>query len=112
MTIIVDTTVFSGVAWDLYSQHIRGAVFGQLVRLAQPHMTHFQSDLYYDALWMEENITGPAKFYWSFNETGTVISDTPANHRKYLYKVELYAKDTASPSESEDYTWKIRITEV
>lgn len=53
---------------------VRQFVFAEMVKLAAPVLTHYHSDLYHDALWLNEHVNGTrAVFAWSFNGTGTTI---------------------------------------
>lgn len=64
-------------------------VFGHLVRLAAPVLTHHHGDLYHDALWLHGNAHGRAfAFYWSVGESGTSIGLAPeALSRTHGYRV-------------------------
>jgi hypothetical protein len=67
---------------------VASEVFGHMVQLARPVMVAYHSDLYHDALWLDQNLSGAEyTFFWSFNDTGTIIG-TPGNEigrRKYAY---------------------------
>lgn len=85
------------VWWSNTSTNITNGVpfvFGHLVQLAAPVMTLYQSDLFHDALWLNDHAVGSSfTFYWSVNETGTSIgldADAAANRRdRYRVTVTL-----------------------
>lgn len=52
---------------------VHSVLFGELVKLAQPHVKRFHSDLYHDAQWIERHVTGPLTFYFGVGEYGTNI---------------------------------------
>lgn len=57
-------------------------IFAHMVRLAQPIMTDFHSDLWHDALWLSKHastvVPGAAlHFYWSLGPTHTWLGDHP-----------------------------------
>lgn len=56
---------------------VRALLFGEMVRRAAPIMEHYQSDLFHDAMWINENVHGECAFDWSIRPTGTCLSDSP-----------------------------------
>jgi hypothetical protein len=54
-------------------ESVRAALFGVLVKLAQPHVKHYQSDLYHDAIWIKSHVVGPYEFFFAVADTGTEI---------------------------------------
>lgn len=57
---------------------IRAVVFGHMVRLATPIVRHYVSDLYHDATWLTEHVTGDdARFLFAAREMGTTIGMEP-----------------------------------
>lgn len=72
----------------------RAPLFGKLVALAFPILERYQSDLYHDALWIEQNVEGPMTFYFSCDESGTMIGLDFArvSNRENVWKVELIAE--------------------
>lgn len=78
-------------------------LFGVLVKLATPTLTHYHSDLYYDALWVntldfeklhDAKTSDPDRkivFYFSYSDTGTNISHTKdiGTCRPNAFKVTL-----------------------
>lgn len=58
-----------------FEPSILAALFGEMVRRAAPGMTHYQSDLFHDVIWMQRYITGPGTFYWVHRPMGTHIGN-------------------------------------
>lgn len=49
-------------------------IFGQLVRLSQPHIERYYADLWHDAAWIGNNVTGEhAEFWFGADADGTAI---------------------------------------
>lgn len=59
------------------SRPIRALLFGEMVRRAMPVMHEYQSDLFHDALWIEEYVNGPTTFDWLIRPSGTNLSTHP-----------------------------------
>lgn len=57
---------------------VKAILFGELVSLAAPIQEHYQSDLYHDALWVNEFVTGPCTFWFSVGPWGTSIDNSEA----------------------------------
>lgn len=75
-------------------------VFGHMVRLAEPLLTHYRSDLYHDALWLNEHATGTRfDFYWSVGETGTRTGTEELMPYAHAYRFSVDLTD-----------WKITLT--
>lgn len=73
-------------------ESVRAALFGVLVELAQPHVKHYQSDLYHDARWIREHVSGPLDFFFAVADTGTEIGTDEAlvrQIRPIAWKVTL-----------------------
>jgi len=77
-------------------------VFGHLVRLAQPLMQDHQSDLFYDAAWLDEHASNVQpgevfEFHWYVSDGHTSIhaEETPYNafEDKQHYVFRLYLAD-------------------
>lgn len=64
-----------GGSWADAQSTIRAVLFGTMVDLARDRIKHYRSDLYHDALWISENITGPRQFDWVVRESGTFIGE-------------------------------------
>lgn len=57
---------------DLHDQ-IRSRLFGHLARLAAPVVVEYHSDLYRDAQWIAENVTGPCEMDFVVRYHGTFL---------------------------------------
>jgi hypothetical protein len=72
---------------------IRAKVFGHLVKLASPTLEIHQGDLYHDAHWLDEHVTGTVTmgFYFAFNESGTDITESVGDvyRTENVYHVRL-----------------------
>lgn len=95
---------------------VRGGIFREMLKLATPTVKHYQSDLYHDAIWLRDEIHGPQVFFWSFDDTGTAISedlDSYITRRRFVYQFELVPK-TWNGSYMEDgfATWYVMVTKL
>lgn len=52
-------------------------LFGEMVKRAIGVIEAYHSDLYHDAHWLKENVTGPMTFYWSPRDCGTNLGIEP-----------------------------------
>lgn len=52
------------------------ALFGHMVKLTRPVTQNFVSDLYHDAHWLDEFITGETEFHWMARLNGTNIGES------------------------------------
>lgn len=70
----------------------RSLVFGELVKIAAPVMVTFHSDLFHDATWLQEHMTGREfEFYWSVNHSGTSIgTDRAGARREHVFHVRVW----------------------
>lgn len=70
-------------------------VFGRLLNLGVPLLTHFHSDLYHDALWLQEHLTGTeCTFFYGVRQTGTLVGFSleyvkPYSTRTFAVTVKL-----------------------
>ena len=55
---------------------IRALLFGQLVIRATPVVQEYVSDLFHDANWITEHVTGPCTFDWLARTSGTNIDES------------------------------------
>lgn len=63
-------------------------VFGRLLNLGIPVLTHHHADLYHDALWLKEEMRGTSfAFYYGVRPTGTFIG-------RALDLIQPYSKRT------------------
>lgn len=52
----------------------RQLIFGQLMALAQPLLKNYLSDIYHDAIWVSEHVTGDRfEFWYGVDDSGTAI---------------------------------------
>ncbi len=75
-----------------YEATLRAHVFGALVQLASSIVQCYHSDLYHDAAWLSEHLTGPMSFYFGVRTSGTHIGTDhaligPASDK--TYRIEL-----------------------
>lgn len=68
-------TLVYGSNWDDGCTTIRAKIFGKIVEMANGRILYYQSDLYHDALWINDNVTGPMSFDLIIRESGTWIGD-------------------------------------
>ena len=74
--------------------HLPARVFAILVELACPVIKSYWSDLYHDAIWVCDQVKGPAEFIYGVRETGTTIGldyELTAMHNTHVYRVRVYA---------------------
>lgn len=74
----------------------KARIFGELVRLAAPVLSRYHSDLYYDAKWLDENITRPCVFYYGVRDSGTHIGNDRSlieKHSDVFYIMILCKED-------------------
>lgn len=82
----------------------RAASFGELVKLAIPHIKHYHSDLFHDAVWLENNMSGESfAFYWSVSDTGTSIGTEPIGLREHAYRVTVSCIDGIVRMSADEY---------
>jgi hypothetical protein len=82
------------------SQSVKALMFGQLADLAWPIVNNYRSDLFHDAMWIEEFAGKPCTFYFAADDCGTSIGTdlklvalrSPDNN---VWKIELQNKDGA-----------------
>lgn len=95
---------------------VKALFFGELVKLASPHLEHYHSDLWHDAMAVGE-INGPASFFYSVNNTGTALlrfrEDEPASvikdwmkTREHSWKISLIKQERSYGAK-----WLCRIEE-
>lgn len=69
------STLVYGGEWKDAESSIRAKVFGHLVELSRDRVKFYQSDLFHDAIWLKEEMTGPMSFEWIARESGTHIGE-------------------------------------
>lgn len=91
-----DTLVYGGTFEDQKTS-ICAKIFGTLIKLAEGRVEHYRGDLFHDALWLSENITGAMSFDWVARESGTFIGevclhvkdDEWANTARYRFSLRV-----------------------
>lgn len=68
-------TLVYGGDWKDAESSIRAKVFGHMVELAHNRVKFYLSDLFHDAIWLKEEMTGPMSFEWITRESGTHIGE-------------------------------------
>lgn len=90
-----------GGSWEDAVSTIRAMTFGKMIDLARDRVRFYQSDLFHDALWLREMITGPMQFEWVARESGTFIGESALavkdydweNSQHYRFDIRLDEKD-------------------
>lgn len=82
-TVIADTRTTSDIVngqrirlfgWsDKLESPVLSGIFGEMVRRSAGIIEHYHGDLYHDARWIHDNVTGPCSFYWTPRECGTYV---------------------------------------
>lgn len=95
--ITVETVRLTG--WTTFEDNatsIRALLFGAMVDRAFPVVQQYRSDLFHDARWIAENVTGPTTFDYVVRESGTNLGDSAkiavkigAGESAKFYRVEL-----------------------
>lgn len=65
-----------GGDWNSAQTTVRSSVFAKMLELARDRVKFYVSDLYHDALWLNEEVHGPTTFEWVPRESGTHIGET------------------------------------
>jgi hypothetical protein len=85
---------------DSLALHTAARVFSYLAETAGPIMEHYHSDLYHDAMYLQEavaqwNQEAPLVWYWSVNQTGTTLSvpEHSDYRRDYAFVCTLYIQE-------------------
>jgi hypothetical protein len=67
--------------WAQAKRPVLALLFGHMVRRATPVMHEYQSDLYHDALWLEQHCVPGTSFDWLVRPSGTNLSTHPDTHQ-------------------------------
>ena len=96
-------------SWETSGSTIKATIFGLLIELAEGRMTNYRSDLWHDARWIDEYVTGPMEIQWVLRDWGTHIGESAATYNygnfggnAWKYKFEL---------EDNDGKWNLTIYE-
>ncbi len=65
-----------GGDWNSAQTTVRALTFAKMMDLGRDRIKFYQSDLYHDALWLNEYVNGPTEFEWVARESGTHIGET------------------------------------
>jgi hypothetical protein len=83
----------------------RAETFGRLIGITRPILAFYCSDLYHDARWIHDNVTGPdVTFYFGVRESGTSIGFDHALVKAYnvaVYRIRVWV-DNGDSSVSVD----------
>lgn len=70
----VDTWSFGWCTdWTEAQHYVLQRIFGSLVRIAAPVVQEFHGDLFHDAEWLRQHLTGPMEFWFCARTSGTHI---------------------------------------
>jgi len=75
---------------------ILSLLWNKLLILTEDTVRLYRSDLYYDALWLEEHAKEPCEFYFGTRGTGTQIGtdeDLIREYSEHIYKVTVTSDD-------------------
>lgn len=84
----------------VFDFHNQAIVYGVLIELTQGIVKSYKSDLYYDALWVQEHIPKKWKrgdsfvFWYACRQTGTSVGQDPdciVPYNEYAWEVQLKA---------------------
>lgn len=86
-------------SWAELHFPIKSLLFGHMVKLATRVVHQYQSDLFHDAMWLNEQ-TGPVEFEWLIRPSGTNLNETAriavkigAGETAQFWRVRLFDKD-------------------
>lgn len=74
------------VALGSYDKPLLSLLFAELVKRSAC-VEHYHGDLFHDALWLNEHMTGEGAFYWLAHESGTHIG-TDSTLVRYLHETD------------------------
>ncbi len=62
--------------WDGARSAVQCTLFGEMVKRAIPVVREYHSDLFHDAQWVRDNVTGPMSFLFMVRYHGTHVGDS------------------------------------
>ncbi len=65
-----------GGDWNSAQTTVRATLFAKMLDLGRDRIKFYQSDLFHDALWLNQEVNGPTTFEWVARESGTHIGET------------------------------------
>lgn len=101
-------TLCWGADWEGSESSVRALVFGKMVGLGQNRIERYQSDLFHDAIWLRENLTGPMQFDWIARASGTFIGEVCSHVKTEDYENSVYYRFEIV---EEDRKWTLNIYE-
>jgi hypothetical protein len=103
----------TNVVYEAVPASVVPHVFGELAKLAVPLLTHYHSDLYWDAHWLDQYVkgaevteSGTLWWWYSVRSTGTSIGtgrDEVEHGAEKLYNVTL---------QKQGYKWNLLVLDV
>lgn len=107
---VVESTRTQLAAWGEFDElrdMIHSRLFGVLVTLAEGVVKEFHSDLFWDAKWVKEHVTGSMTFMYLVRHSGTCLGSNAPYMRSigagHLYQIDL--------TMNERKAWFLTITE-
>lgn len=107
------------VGWCEFNDSVRALLFGHMVKLAKPIVQEYQSDLYHDAMWLAENVTGARTFEWLVRPSGTNIDGSAemgvkigTSHNSRFYIVKVFNGRERIGSDPNEGDWHATFTRV
>lgn len=85
-------TLVYGGSWDDAKSTIRALTYGKMIELARDTVQYYISDLYHDALWLNQELIEPGEFQWIARESGTWIGETALQVRDDKYTTQTRYK--------------------
>jgi hypothetical protein len=106
--------------WGTFEQlHVLPLLFGQMVKRAIPVVQEYHSDLYHDAFWLEQNVTGETEFDFLVRTSGTNIGNSARIGVEIgapggvFYRVKVYIlRDRWGLPEEPSGMWMVDFTRV
>lgn len=87
----------SAETWTEAKPYMMQRIFGALVKLAAPVVMEYHGDLFHDASFIRDEITGPCTFYFAVRASGTHITfdggfmrSVAAANRHPDYRLKMY----------------------
>lgn len=103
---------------DTFPTHavsFRAHLFGSLVKRAQEVVQSYVSDLYYDAMWLNDHVDGTnATFFYSVRQMGTTIGqnvDLVAYGAEKLYRIDIVTVEKYGSNETRYSITPIEVVE-
>lgn len=88
--LIDSQTLCWGANWEGSESTVRATVFGKMVNLGRDRIKSYSSDLFHDAMWLKEMLTGPMQFDWIARHSGTFIGEVCSHVKADDYENSVY----------------------